>query len=159
MNYAQIAAAAYQRCTHYDPYLPPVSADLARAWGTQFEKHRLSEADLLAAVDVVYDEHGCSGFRVGVKDITDAARKIRRDRDDRQDDHTEYEARCDAKALDTIMVELTRRNPDSRLRLPGKTIPAEYAERDDPREDVIDARIAEHVETITTTRWQEDGTA
>lgn len=95
-NYAQIAAAVYQACNHFDPYLPPLSADLARAWGRLFEKHALNVDDLIAAVDKVYDEHG-SGYRPLPKDICDAARTIRaqrtqsetaaerRAREDRQD--------------------------------------------------------------------------
>ena len=82
-NYAQIAAAVYQRCNHFDPYLPALSADLARAWGALFEKHRFNERDLLAAVDAVYGERG-SGFRPLPADIITAARAIRRDRTERE---------------------------------------------------------------------------
>jgi hypothetical protein len=78
-NYQQIAAAVYQRCNHFDPYLPPLSADLARAWGSLFAKHQLPEADALAGVDAVYDEHG-SGYRPLPADIIAAARTIRQDR-------------------------------------------------------------------------------
>jgi hypothetical protein len=83
MNYQQIAAAVYQRCNHFDPYLPPLSADLARAWGTLFEHHRLSPDDLLAGVDAVYDQHG-SGYRPLPADIISAARALRQDRAMRQ---------------------------------------------------------------------------
>ena len=75
-NYAQIAAGVYQACNHYDPYLPALSADLARAWGRQFEKYRFTLEDLLAAVDKVYEDHG-SGYRPLPKDISDAARYLR----------------------------------------------------------------------------------
>lgn len=75
-NYAQIAAAVYQACNHFDPYLPALSADLARAWGRLFETGKFTVDDLLAAVDRVYSEHG-SGYRPLPKDITDAARLIR----------------------------------------------------------------------------------
>lgn len=75
-NYAQIAAAVYQACNHFDPYLPPLSADLARAWGRQFEKYRLTVEDLLAGVDKVYEDNG-SGYRPLPKDISDAARFLR----------------------------------------------------------------------------------
>ncbi len=75
-NYAQIAAVVYQACNHFDPYLPALSADLARAWGRLFENGKFSVEDLLAAVDRVYSEHG-SGYRPLPKDITDAARLIR----------------------------------------------------------------------------------
>jgi hypothetical protein len=95
MNYAQIAGAVYQRCNHFDPYLPPLSTDLARAWGTLFEKHRLHEADLLNAVDVVYDEHG-TPYRPLPHDIVAAARAIRRERAEREDD-AQRRAREDAQ--------------------------------------------------------------
>lgn len=79
MNYAQIAAAVYQACNHFDPYLPKLSVEMAQAWGRLFEKHRLTVGDLMAAVDKVYDEHG-SGYRPLPKDLCDAARSIRAER-------------------------------------------------------------------------------
>jgi hypothetical protein len=107
MNYQQIAAGVYQRCNHFDPYLPPLSTDLARAWGGQFEKHRLTADDLLAGVDQLYDEHG-SGFRPLAKDITDSARRIRRDRAERvaiedrstDPDWARYYALCESKSAE-----------------------------------------------------------
>lgn len=95
-NYPAIAAAVYQACNHFDPYLPPLSEDLARAWGRLFERHRLSTADLLAGVDKVYDEHS-SGYRPLPKDIVDAARAIRRERDAHAGPSPEYEALCESK--------------------------------------------------------------
>jgi len=56
---------------------PPLR--MARAWGTLFEKHRLSQEDLLAAVETVYDQHG-NGYRPMAADIIGAARAIRQDR-------------------------------------------------------------------------------
>jgi hypothetical protein len=99
MNYAQIAAAVYQACNHFDPYLPALSPELAKAWGRQFEKHNLSTELLLEAVDRVYEEHG-SGYRPLPKDITDAARAIRRDRDERRGPSPDYEQLCNSKAAD-----------------------------------------------------------
>lgn len=103
MNYAQIAAAVYQRCNHFDPYLPALTPDLARAWGALFAKHKLNEADLIAAVEVVYDENG-RGYRPLPADIVKAARAIRRDRYERSDldsaERREHEAVCDAKAAE-----------------------------------------------------------
>jgi hypothetical protein len=124
MNYQQIAAGVYQRCNHFDPYLPPLSADLARAWGSLFAKHRLSQDDLLAAVDTVYDTHG-GGYRPMPADIAATARAIRQDRYDRSDIHQRgaYEAIGDAKAsahLTALVTQLADR----------KTIP------DEPREFV-----------------------
>ena len=89
-NYAQIAAAVYQACNHFDPYLPPLSADLARAWGRQFERYQFTVEDLLAAVDKVYEDHG-SGYRPLPKDISDAARYLR---DKRAKDTTLDDARA-----------------------------------------------------------------
>lgn len=96
-EYAVIAAGVYQACNHYDPYLPPLSEDLARAWGKAFERHDLAAELLLAAVDKVYAENG-SGFRPLPKDLIDAARAIRKDHDDRNGPSTEYEALCESKA-------------------------------------------------------------
>jgi hypothetical protein len=87
MNYSQIAAAVYQRCNQYDPYLPNLTPELARAWGGLFEKHGLDENDLLAAaVEAVYDEHG-TGYRPMPADIIKAARAIRADRAQRESEH------------------------------------------------------------------------
>jgi hypothetical protein len=83
MNHEQIAAGIYQRCNHFDPYLPPLSADLARAWGSLFAKHRLNQDDLLAAVDTVYETHG-GGYRPMPADIISAAKTLRQDRFQRQ---------------------------------------------------------------------------
>lgn len=76
MNYAQIAAAVYQACNAFDPYLPKLSVEMAQAWGRQFEKYQFTAEELLRAVDTVYEEHG-SGYRPLPKDITDAAKKNR----------------------------------------------------------------------------------
>lgn len=92
-EYAMIAAAVYQACNHFDPYLPPLSDDLAEAWGRLFAKHKLGTPDLLRAVDAVYDEHG-SGYRPLPKDIIDAARKIRGERTQRES-RAERQARED----------------------------------------------------------------
>jgi hypothetical protein len=94
MNYPEIAAAVYQSCNHFDPYLPPLSADLARAWGKLFAKHALDERDLLAGVEAVYDQHG-NGYRPMPADIISAARAIRRERAEREDEQTR-QAREDA---------------------------------------------------------------
>ena len=106
-NYAQAAALVYQRCNHFDPYLPPLNEDLARAWGSQFERHRLTLNDLLAGVDRVYDQHG-SGYRPLPADITAAARAIRRDRDDRQGPSHEYQQLCESKAGDAAELAANR---------------------------------------------------
>lgn len=98
MNYAQIAAAVYQACNAYDPYLPRLSEEMARAWGRTFEKHKLTMDLLIKAVDRIYDEHG-SGYRPLPKDIVDAARAIRREADAKTGPTPEYEALCESKFI------------------------------------------------------------
>jgi hypothetical protein len=98
MNYAQIAAVVYQACNAYDPYMPPLSPEMAKAWGRQFEKHKLTPDLLLQAVDRIYDEHG-SGYRPLPKDITDAGRTIRREEDAKTGPTEEYQALCESKYL------------------------------------------------------------
>lgn len=120
MNYAQIAAVVYQACNAYDPYLPPLSEELARAWGKQFEKFKLSADLLLRGVDRVYEEHG-SGYRPLPKDISDAARAIRRDEDARSGPTAEYEALCDAKAGDReALARITSRTGQPAIGRPVK---------------------------------------
>lgn len=108
MNYAQIAAAVYQACNSYDPYLPQLSVDMAQAWGRLFEKHKLAPDLLLKAVDRVYGEHG-SGYRPLPKDIVDAARAIRREKDAETGPTPDYEALCESKAEDADELSELRR--------------------------------------------------
>jgi hypothetical protein len=109
MNYQQIAADVYQRCNHFDPYLPALNPDLARAWGKLFEKHRLGHEDLNAGVEALYDTHG-DGYRPMPADIIAAARAIRQDRHQRSDIHQRgtHEAICDTKAADTLTAMVTQ---------------------------------------------------
>lgn len=94
-NYPQIAALVYAKCAAYDPYLAEPSAETCMAWAEQFALYRLGVDDLLAGVTRIYAEHG-SGYRPLPKDITDAARTIRRDRSERETD-TERRAREDSR--------------------------------------------------------------
>lgn len=94
-NYPQIAALVYAKCAAYDPYLAEPSEETCRAWAEQFALYSLGLNDLLAGVTRIYSEHG-SGYRPLPKDITDAARAIRRDRSERETD-TERRAREDAR--------------------------------------------------------------
>lgn len=98
MNYAQVAAAVYQACNAFDPYLPPLSAELAKAWGRLFEKYKLNVDDLMSGVDRVYIEHG-SGYRPLPKDICDAARAERMERDAKTGPTPEYQALCESKFI------------------------------------------------------------
>lgn len=84
-NYPQIAALVYAKCAAYDPYLAEPSEETCRAWAEQFALYSLGLNDLLAGVTRVYSDHG-SGYRPLPKDITDAARAIRRDRSERETD-------------------------------------------------------------------------
>lgn len=84
-NYPQIAAVVYQACTNYDPYLPPLTPDLARSWGKAFAKYALGLGDLLAAVDRIYSEE--IDYRLsGPARIVQTAREVRRDRAEREDE-------------------------------------------------------------------------
>lgn len=108
MNYAQIAAIVYQACNAFDPYMPTLSPEMAKAWGRQFEKHRLTPDLLLKAVDKIYDEHG-SGYRPLPKDITDAARAIRQAEDAKTGPTPEYQQLCESKGEDTQYLANQRR--------------------------------------------------
>lgn len=88
-NYPQYAAVVYAKCAAYDPYLAEPSEETCRAWAEQFQLYALNIDDLLAGVTRIYSQHG-SGYRPLPKDITDAARAIRRDRNERE---TEAERR------------------------------------------------------------------
>lgn len=98
MNYSQIAAAVYQACNAFDPYMPPLSIEMANAWGRTFKKHQLTLEQLVKGVDRVYEEHG-SGYRPLPKDIVDAARTIRRELDAKTGPTEEYQALCESKYL------------------------------------------------------------
>lgn len=82
-NYPQLAALVLAKCAAYDPYLTEPTEETARAWAEQFELYRLEPLDLMAAVTRIYRDNG-SGYRPLPKDITDAARSIRRDRAERE---------------------------------------------------------------------------
>lgn len=82
--YAALAAVVLSKCAAYDPYLTEPTEEQARAWGEQFARFGLNDqALLLEAVTEVYAANG-SGFRPLPKDITDAARKIRSERIERE---------------------------------------------------------------------------
>jgi hypothetical protein len=98
MNYAQIAAAVYQACNAFDPYLPKLSMEMANAWGRTFKKFQLTLEELVAGVDRVYEEHG-SGYRPLPKDIVDAARTVRREKDEKLGPSAEYQALCESKYI------------------------------------------------------------
>lgn len=82
-NYPQMAALVLAKCAAYDPYLTAPTKETCLAWAEQFELYELGLDDLTKAVTKVYSEHG-SGYRPLPKDITDAARAIRKDRTERE---------------------------------------------------------------------------
>ncbi|MFT8181240.1 hypothetical protein ACLXNF_26995, partial [Mycobacteroides chelonae] len=82
-NYPQIAALVLTKCAAYDPYLTAPTEETCLAWAEQFELYDIDQDDALKAVTKVYSEHG-SGYRPLPKDITDAARAIRKDRTERE---------------------------------------------------------------------------
>lgn len=99
INYAQIAAAAYQTCITYDQYLPPLSPDLARSWGRVFEAHSFKPEHVIEGVHALYAEKG-NGYRPLPADIAQAASVIRRTQN-MSESREEREARqaiLDAKA-------------------------------------------------------------
>lgn len=98
-DWPQVAAAVLAKCATKDPFFPKPSQALALGWGEEFAKWNLTVDDLLAGVSKMYGDHG-AGFRPLPKDVIDAARAIRRDRSDREDEaaRREREAAIDAKA-------------------------------------------------------------
>lgn len=113
-NYPQIAALVYGKCAAYDPYLAEPSEETCLAWAEQFQLYKLHLDDLLAGVTIVYRDNG-SGYRPLPKDITDAARAIRRDRaerettEERQAREDRLDRRLDAKRrLEALVAEVAQ---------------------------------------------------
>lgn len=98
-DWNRIAAAVLAKCASKDPFFPKPSPVLAQGWGEEFGKWNLTVDDLLAGVTKAYSDNG-NGFRPLPKDIVDAARAIRRDRDERSGPTPQYEAVCNSKAAD-----------------------------------------------------------
>lgn len=94
-NSHQIAAAALAKCAAYDPWFPQPNRATVDAWAEQIERYELGADDVLKGVAKMYADNG-SGFRPLPKDLTDAARAIRRERCERETD-TEREARENAR--------------------------------------------------------------
>jgi len=81
----QLGAIVLARCSAYDPWFPNASEIMCDAWGTAFDRYNLGAADLSAAVDAGYAANG-GGWRPLPGDITQQARAIRKDRNDREDE-------------------------------------------------------------------------
>lgn len=108
-NYHQIAAVALAKCAAYDPWFPKASQAIVDSWAEQIKHYKLGPADVLAGVKKMYSEHG-SGFRPLPKDLTDAARAERRERDAQTGPTPEYQQLCESKSADTAaLANITRR--------------------------------------------------
>lgn len=83
IDYQQVAALALAKCAAYDPWFPKASQAIVDSWAEQIQRYELSLPDTLAGVTKMYSENG-SGFRPLPKDLTDAARAIRRERAERE---------------------------------------------------------------------------
>lgn len=82
-DYHQTAALALAKCAAYDPWFPKASQAIVDSWAEQIERYELDAVDVLAGVTKMYSDNG-SGFRPLPKDLTDAARAIRRERAERE---------------------------------------------------------------------------
>lgn len=99
-DHKKIAALALAKCAAYDPWFPKASQAIVDSWSEQIARYKLDLADVLAGVTKMYSDNG-SGFRPLPKDLTDAAREVRRDRDARTGPTEAYEQLCDSKARPT----------------------------------------------------------
>lgn len=84
-DFHQIAALALAKCAAYDPWFPQPNRATVEAWAEQLARYSLELPDVLAGVTKMYADNG-SGFRPLPKDLTDAARAIRRERTERESD-------------------------------------------------------------------------
>lgn len=115
-DYQQTAALALAKCASYDPWFPKASEALVKSWSRQLERFQLHVQDVLDGVDKMYADNG-SGFRPLPKDLTDAARAVRRDRtereseDERKSREDQRDAALDAAALRAITARTGRQAP------------------------------------------------
>lgn len=105
-DYKQIAALALAKCAAYDPWFPKASQAIVDSWSEHLAICKLDRVeDVLAGVTKAYLEHG-NGFKPLPKDISDAARAVRRERRERDPDYERMAAICDAKAeLDEVTTQ------------------------------------------------------
>jgi len=83
IDYQQVAALALAKCAAYDPWFPKASQAIVDSWAEQLQRYQFELPDVLEGVTKMYSENG-SGFRPLPKDLTDAARAVRRDRAERE---------------------------------------------------------------------------
>ena len=103
----QLAALMDDRTGHSD------DARVA-AWSEQIERHKLTKADLLDGVQAFYDNPSDRAIQVG--DLIHHARKVRRDRNEREAE-AERERRAEVlsvKASDETRAFCSGRKPDCR---------------------------------------------
>lgn len=122
-DYHQTAALALAKCAAYDPWFPKASKAIVDSWAEQIEKYRLNVPDVLAGVTKMYSENG-SGFRPLPKDLTDAARAIRRERTERE---SEDERRAREDQRDAALEAHNRARLDALVGdvASGKALPAD----------------------------------
>jgi predicted trehalose synthase len=98
-DYHRTAAMALAKCAAYDPWFPKASQATVDAWAEAIEEYKLEMDDVLAGVKIAYRDNG-AGFKPLPRDIVQAARQIRRERAEREDEQTRRarEAAIDAKA-------------------------------------------------------------
>jgi hypothetical protein len=109
-DFRQSAALALAKCAAYDPWFPKASEAIVNSWSEQIERHQLDLPDVLEGVAKMYSDNG-SGFRPLPKDLTDAARAVRRDRTEREDTATRQarEDRRDAELDQRALAAITSR--------------------------------------------------
>lgn len=112
------AALALAKCAAYDPWFPQPNPAAVAAWAEQIARYQLDLADVLAGVAKMYADNG-SGFRPLPKDLTDAARAIRRDRAEREttaerqarEDHRDTAYEAARKRLDADIARISAAKP------------------------------------------------
>jgi hypothetical protein len=82
-DHHRTAALALAKCAAYDPWFPKASKAIVDSWAEQIARYQLDVPDVLAGVAKMYADNG-SGFRPLPKDLTDAARAVRRERTERE---------------------------------------------------------------------------
>lgn len=82
-DYRHTAAVALAKCAAYDPWFPKASEAIRDSWGEQLQLYKINLNHALRGVTKMYSDNG-SGFRPLPKDLTDAARAIRRDDAERE---------------------------------------------------------------------------
>lgn len=116
IEYRQTAAMALAKCAAYDPWFPKASEAIVISWAEQIERHKLLLPDVLDGVAKMYADNG-SGFRPLPRDLTDAARAVRRDRTEREDTairqlrEDQRDEALDRRALSVIIGRTGQRAP------------------------------------------------